>query len=81
VNEEAQRAVHEATREYLAEDEIPVCWVLTVEVARSDGNHLIHRAGGGFDGTENPMAWTALGMLEAAVRTAADQVADSTEDA
>jgi hypothetical protein len=79
VSEEAQRAVHEAVKDYLGDDEIPVRWVLTIEVARPDGNHLAHRAGGGFDGTENPMAWTALGMLQAATRTAEDQVADMTE--
>jgi hypothetical protein len=77
---EAQQAVHEALKEFLDEDEIPVCWVLTIEIARPDGNHLLHRAGGGINGTDNPMAWTALGMLQSAAGLAAQQVVDNTRD-
>lgn len=78
---DAQKAVHEALGLYLGEGEIAVGWCLTIDVAGQDGHrYLAHRAGGGHDGTENPMAWTALGMLTASADVARQQLIDSTED-
>jgi hypothetical protein len=77
-----QREVHEAIAGLLGEGEIAVSWVLTIDVAGVDGaRYLAHRAGGGSDGAERPMVWTALGMLRAAVRIAENQLDDCTEDA
>jgi hypothetical protein len=73
--EEAQRLVHEAIGLMVDDDEMVMSWVLTIDVGGPDGRrYLAHRAGGGFDGTESPMAWTALGMLRASARLAEDQV-------
>ena len=81
-HEAAQRAVHEALKLYLEEGELAVAWTLTIDVAGPDGNrYLAHRAGGGYDGTENPMAWTALGMLRASADVAEVQLRESTRDA
>jgi hypothetical protein len=80
-HEEAQRAVHEAIGGYLDEGEIPIAWTLTIDVAGTDGTrYLAHRAGGGADGADNPVVWTALGMLAAAVRVAENQVDEITGD-
>lgn len=57
-------------------------WVVVMEIARPDGGrHLAHRGGGGLDGTDAPMCWTALGMLESGATIAREQVSESTEDA
>ena len=78
----ARRAVHEAVADYLDEGEIAVCWVLTIDVARPDGGrYLAHRAGGGADGADHPMAWVALGMLTASADLARAQLQASIEDA
>lgn len=42
--------------------------------------YLAHRAGGGTDGTDNPMVWTALGMLRASVGVAERQLEDWTAE-
>lgn len=77
--EDAQRAVHEALAGYLDEGELAVGWCLTIDVAgQDDVRYLAHRAGGGFDGTDSPMMWTALGMLQASVDVARRQLADCT---
>jgi len=83
VDDEAARArVHEALRDYLEDDEIAVSWVATIEVIKADGCHaLLHRAGGGIDGSNHPTAWTALGMLTASSDLARQQIADSSDDA
>jgi len=76
---DAQRAVHEAVGLFLGENEIAVCWTITIEVAgQDDVRYLAHRAGGGVDGTDAPMCWTALGMLEASRDLALEQLRDST---
>jgi hypothetical protein len=78
---DAQRAVHEAIGDLLEDGEIAVCWTLTIDVAGSDNTrYLAHRAGGGADGTDNPMAWTALGMLRASMKVAESQVHELTFD-
>lgn len=72
-------AVHEALAGYLDPDEIAVAWVLTIDVAGADGTrYLAHRAGGGDQGDEAPMAWTALGMLRASMQVAEQQLRAST---
>lgn len=77
--EDAQRRIHEAVGGMLEDDEIAMSWVLTIDVAASDDRrYLAHRAGGGLDGTDSPMAWTALGMLKASARVAEDQVVANT---
>lgn len=81
-NADAQKAVHEALAGYLDDGEIAIGWCLTIDVAGPDDvRYLAHRAGGGHDGTANPMAWTALGMLRASAELAEDQLRDSTFDA
>jgi hypothetical protein len=79
---EAAAAVHEALKGYLDEGEIAVGWTLTIDVAGPDGvRYLSHRAGGGHDGSERPMAWVALGMARASMKLAERQLADMTFDA
>lgn len=79
MSEDAKRAVHEALRGFLEDGEIAVCWTLTIDVAGQDGHrYLAHRAGGGVDGTENPQAWTAAGMLQASSDVARRQLEDMT---
>lgn len=78
-NEDATRAVHEAIGGYLDEGEIAIAWTLTIDVAGPDDTRYIaHRAGGGIDGTNAPMVWTALGMLQASVGVAERQLAGYT---
>jgi hypothetical protein len=62
----------------MADDgEIVTTWVATADVVGPEGiRYLAHRAGGGHDGTEGPMAWVALGMLRASAALAEDQVLD-----
>ena len=80
--ESAQRAVHEALAGMLDDGEIAVGWCLTIDViGPNDVRYLAHRAGGGADGTENPTAWAALGMLQASVDVARDQIRDCTCEA
>lgn len=76
-----RQVVHEAIGAMLGEGEIAVAWVLTIDVAGADGSrYLAHRAGGGHDGGDGPMAWTALGMLETAAGTARAQLHDMTTE-
>ena len=82
MTDEAAKAIHEAIGASLDEGEIAISWVLTVDVAGPDDTrYLAHRAGGGADGTDAPMTWQALGMLEASAQLAADQVRDCTVSA
>lgn len=77
----AKARVHEAIQGLLDEGEIAVCWTLTIDVAGPDGvRYLAHRAGGGHDGSDDPMVWTALGMLRASVLTAEQQLVAQTWD-
>jgi hypothetical protein len=79
VNHEAAKAVHRALSDSLDEGEIAISWVVTIDVAGPDDvRYLAHRAGGGADGTDAPMSWQALGMLEASANLAADQVRECT---
>lgn len=80
-SDEAQANLHAAIGDSLGDGEIAIAWTLTIDVAGPDQRrYLAHRAGGGVDGSESPMAWTALGMLRASVRVAEDQVAECTDD-
>ena len=77
----AAAEVHQAITGFLDEDELAVGWVLTIDVAGPDERrYLKHRAGGGVDGEDAPMVWTALGMLQAAVAAGADQLDLSDDD-
>lgn len=80
--DQAARDVHKALSGFLDEGEIAVGWCLTIDVAGPDDlRYLVHRAGGGVDGTDAPMMWTALGMLKASANVAADQLRECTTDA
>lgn len=79
--EDAQRKVHDAIGSMLDDDEFAMGWVLTIDVAGPDDRrYLAHRAGGGADGTDSPMMWTALGMLRASAQVAEAQLAEGTVD-
>ena len=76
---EAAQAVHAALAAYLDDGEIAVGWTLTIDIAGPDDRrYLAHRAGGGHDGNDCPMAWTALGMLRASMQVAEQQLRDCT---
>ncbi len=80
--DDPRETVNEAIKTLFRPDELVVCWVLVSDVVRADGTRFVaHRAGGGHDGTERPMTWTALGMLSAAEAVAKSQILGSTEDA
>lgn len=72
--------VHQAIQEHLLDEgEIAINWVLTIDVAGPDDTrYLAHRSGGGVDGEDGPMCWTALGMLQASVLLAEDQLREQT---
>jgi hypothetical protein len=77
-----QREVHDAIGGLLADGEIAIAWTLTIDVAGPDSmRYLAHRAGGGIDGGDAPMMWTALGMLRASAQVAEAQLAEGTVDA
>lgn len=77
--DDALRQIHQAIGELLDNGELAVAWTLTIDVAGPDDlRYLAHRAGGGFDGTDPPMTWTALGMLRASVQVAEQQLIDTT---
>lgn len=77
---DAQRRVHDAIGDLLDDGEIAIAWTLTIDVAGQDQRrYLAHRAGGGVDGSDAPMVWTALGMLRASVQVAEDQLRGCTE--
>lgn len=78
---EAKAAVHEAIGGLLDEGEIPVSWVLTIDVVGpGDLRYLAHRSGTGVDGQATPMVWEALGMLKASIITTEQQVIADTFD-
>jgi hypothetical protein len=79
--QDARQAVHEAIGQLLDDGEIAISWTLTIDVAGPDRRrYLAHRAGGGADGTDAPMAWTALGMLRSSMQLAEQQLRQGTED-
>lgn len=81
MSDEAKENLHHAIGNILDEGEIAVAWCLTIDVAGPDDTrYLSHRADGGVDGHDNPMAWAALGMLRASMQCAEQQLADSTAD-
>jgi hypothetical protein len=80
-DDDAKRKVHEAIGALLDDGEFAMSWVLTIDVAGPDDiRYLAHRAGGGADGTDSPMAWAALGMLRASAALAEEQVLSQTCD-
>jgi hypothetical protein len=81
-DDEAHAKVHQAIGALLDDDEFAMAWTLTIDVAGPDDRrYLAHRAGGGADGTDRPMSWTALGMLRASVGIAERQLEAATVDA
>ncbi len=79
--EDAQRKVHDAIGSMLDDDEFAMGWTLTIDVAGPDDRrYLAHRAGGGADGIDCPMAWTALGMLRAGASCVEQQLLENTVD-
>jgi hypothetical protein len=79
---ETTARLHEAIQDYLDEGELALSWVLTIDVAGPDGTrYLAHRAGGGAEGQDSPMVWTAFGMLRASAAVAEQQLLSSTRDA
>lgn len=80
--ESARRLVHAGACDYAEDGEVVVGWCIVVEVARPDGGRgLLHRAGGGLEGAEAPVAWTAAGMLMASSDLARAQMYGSAADA
>jgi hypothetical protein len=80
-DEAGQRAVHAAIDNYLDDGEIAISWCLVIDIAGPDDRrYLAHRAGGGHDGTDFPMACAALGMLRAGTQIAEDQLRECTTD-
>jgi hypothetical protein len=76
---EAARAVHDALSGYLEDGEIVLSWTVVMDVAGGEHQrYLSHRSGGGHDGTDQPMAWIALGMLRASMKLAEMQLRDMT---
>jgi hypothetical protein len=81
MSDDSRQRLHDAITETLDDGELAVCWVLTIDVAgRGDSRYLAHRSGGGCDGDDAPMAWTALGMLRASVGVAENQLISMTID-
>jgi hypothetical protein len=77
-----QQVVHGAIQADLADGEIALAWILVVDTVDARGNRrLAHRAGGGMDGSDRPVAWTALGMMRAAAALAEEQVVDNSYEA
>lgn len=74
----AQRETHAALQHYL-DSGLITSWVAVMEVATPEGRYLAHRAGGGSDGQEAPLAWTALGMLRSGAALAEQQIREESE--
>lgn len=76
----AEKRIHKAVERSLPEGDALIGCVIVAEVSSTDGGrYLAHRAT--HIGSDGMMSWTALGMLQAATRVAADQVAATTGDA
>lgn len=79
--DDAHQRLHAAIEDWLGEGEIAIHWVLTIDVAGPEGlRYLAHRSGGGHDGSQQPMCWTAIGMLEASADVAREQLRETTVD-
>jgi hypothetical protein len=74
----AQEALHAAVQASFGDGDALISCIIVADVSAADGRrYLAHRST-----TIEPagmMAWTALGMLEAAARTASDHVSSCTE--
>jgi hypothetical protein len=79
-DETPREAVQDALGDFLREGEIITAWVVVAEVADAAGTHLIHRAGGGIEGNDPPMLWSAIGMLRSGEIMAEQQLADLNKD-
>lgn len=78
-DDDAKARLHQAIQGLLDEGELALTWVLTIDVAAPDDiRYLAHRAGGGINGQDNPMAWHALGMLQASAKLAEQELLDAT---
>ena len=81
MSDSPERAVHDALGGMLDEGEIVMRWMLVIDVIGPDNTrYLSHRAGGGHDGTDKPAAWEAVGMLQASLDIARDQIREMTMD-
>jgi hypothetical protein len=70
-------AAHRAIQELVDKGDLLLSWHLTFEAVTPRGQKWIgHRSGGGHDGTEAPMIWSVIGLLEAALASCHDQLAD-----
>lgn len=77
----SKQEIHQAITHSLDDGEIAIAWTLTIDVAGKDGTrYLAHRAGGGSDGSDMPMVWTALGMLKASLQLTEQQLAAASFD-
>ena len=66
-----------ATDGQLDDGDLLLSWHLTFEAVTPAGQKWIgHRGGGGHDGTEAPMIWSVIGLLEAALASCHEQLAD-----
>lgn len=72
----AREQVHRALTGFLADGDLLINWTVTMEVEGQRVRYIEHRAGGGIDGTDAPYIWTIIGLLEAALASAHDQLAD-----
>jgi hypothetical protein len=75
----SETEIQQAIQDSLDDGELVINWVLTVDIAGPDDmRYLAHRSGGGVDGTDHPMIWTALGMINAAKLVAESQAISAT---
>lgn len=79
--ERKQQAVHEAITAFVAdaEGQVVTKWMVVVEISDPAGHRWLAHRGGTFDGLR-PQAWDALGMLEASVEIAREQLRDMMRD-
>lgn len=79
--DEPRPKVQRALQELCEEDELVLSWLVVMEVAgQGDVRYLEHISGGGIEGTDPPVVWQIVGMLEAALQGARDQLYDCTAD-
>lgn len=73
--------LHEAIEATLDPNEIAIQWIISVEVAgENSARYLVTRGGGGHDGSDEPMSWTVLGLLEASAAIVREHIVDLPED-
>lgn len=80
MSQNARTDVQDALGGFLKEGEIITAWCVVAEVVDHNGHRLIHRAGGGAEGTEPPSIWTAVGMLRSGEVTAEEQLRSQNKD-